>query len=306
MAGKRIHKHARVSFAAYLERIFKKLRINLAINRNFYETIRMVPLFFEPQPLAMRWIKRLVWFYVATFVVAKLITVWFGTRCIIDLLCLKPIHLPHGYLWHYVTYSFLHEDFLHIFCNLWLFYILCKFLLIHELTLKPLLSLFFTGIVSGGLFWTLLNFQHPYYSLVGASAGIATLFTYFCLLYPEKTISIFLFFVFPIHIKTLWCFLLFLGYDLINCLFYETQGMSNVAHSAHLGGIFIGFLAFRYVKYREAKPAKARRSTQYRVHIETENVISDVPFGILKKLQSEGLDSLSPEERKWLEQYRKL
>ena len=97
-----------------------------------------------------------------------------------------------------------------------------------------------------------------------------------------------------------------MGYDLINCLLYETQSMTNIAHSAHLGGMLVGFLAFRYIKYKESKPTKVYRRTQYRVHIETENVISDVPFGILKKLQNEGLDALSAEERKWLERYRKL
>ena len=82
--------------------------------------------------------------------------------------------------------------------------------------------------------------------------------------------------------------------------------MTHIAHSAHLGGMLVGFIAFRYVQYKEARPAKMQRHTSYRVHIETENVISDVPFGILKKLQDEGLDALSAEERKWLEHCRKL
>ena len=272
----------------------------------FYETISMVPLFFEPQPLAMRWIKRLMGVFIAIFVCVNVITVWFGTPWFANLLSLNPSNLTDGYVWHYVTYGFLHENFLHILCNLWLFYVLCKFLLVHELTLKHLLILFFAGIITGGLFWSLLNVQHPNHSLIGASAGVATLFTYFCLLYPEKTISVFLFFVFPIQIKIIWCFFLLLGYDLIKCLLYETQGMTSIAHSAHLGGMLVGFLAFRYIKHKESKPTKVHRHTQYRVHIETENVISDVPFGILKKLQNEGLDALSPEERKWLERYRKL
>lgn len=266
----------------------------------------MGPQFFEPQPLAMDWIKRLIGFYIVTFVCTKLITVWFGTVCFVNFLCLRPINLIDGQIWRFITYSFLHENFLHIFCNLWLLYTLCKFLLTYELSLKQIICMFFTGIISGGIFWTLLNFQHPYFSLMGASAGVATLFTYFCLLYPEKSISVFLFLIFPIQIKTIWCFVLLLGYDLINCLFYETQGLSHVAHSAHLGGILIGFLAFRYTKYKESKPYKAYRKPTYRVHVETENVISDIPFGILKKLQDEGLDSLTPEERKWLERYRKL
>ena len=266
----------------------------------------MVSLFFEPQPSSMRWIKRLMGIFITVFVCVKIITVWFGTQCFVNLLSLGPTNLIDGHFWHYGTYAFLHRDFLHIFCNLWLFYTLCKFLLMHELDLKHLLFLFFGGIITGGLFWSLLNIQHPNYSLIGASAGVSTLFTYFCLLYPEKTISIFLFFLFPIHVKVIWCFFLFLSYDLINCLLYEIQGGTYIAHSAHLGGVLVGFLAFRYVKYKEAKTTKVHQNKTYRVHIETENVISNVPFDILKKLQNEGLSSLSFEERKWLEHYRKL
>ena len=48
------------------------------------------------------------------------------------------------------------------------------------------------------------------------------------------------------------------------------------------------------------------KKSRYTVHIEEDNIITDVPFEILKKLQNEGLGSLSASEREWLEKYRKL
>ena len=48
------------------------------------------------------------------------------------------------------------------------------------------------------------------------------------------------------------------------------------------------------------------KKSRYTVHIEEDNIITDVPFEILKKLQNEGLCSLSASEREWLEKYRKL
>ncbi len=270
----------------------------------------MIPMFFSQAPLAMRWIKRLVWFYVAIFIVTKVTSIWFSSCFILDAFSLDADGSFTWEIWRYITYSFLHADFFHILCNMLLFYTLCQFLLTYELRLKHLLGLYFLGIVVGGIFWKILHMQYGHFTLIGASAGTSTLLTYFCLLYPEKSLSVFLFFLFPIQIKAKTCFYFLLGYEIINCLFDETQGLATIAHSAHLGGIMIGALAIYYTKHKEniffKKTTSNLKKSRYTVHIEEDNIITDVPFEILKKLQNEGLGSLSASEREWLEKYRKL
>lgn len=275
-----------------------------------YEDFYMIPMFFSQAPVAMRWIKRLVWFYISIFVVTKVTSVWFASNFIMDFFCLNAAGNFTWEIWRYVTYSFLHANIGHILCNMLLFYTLCRFLLTYELSLKHLLGLYFVGIVIGGLFWVILHVQQAYFILIGASAGTSTLLTYFCLLYPEKSLSVFLFFLFPIQIKAKTCFYFLVAYELISCLFYETQGLSTIAHSAHLGGIIVGALAVYYAKHKEdigfKKATTNLKKNRYKVHIEEDNIITDVPFEILKKLQNEGLGSLSASEREWLEKYRKL
>lgn len=270
----------------------------------------MIPMFFSQTPLSMRWIKRLVWFYISIFIITKVITIWFSSHFMIDLFCLNSAGNTTWQIWRYVTYSFLHADFWHILCNMVLFYTLCQFLLTYELNLKCLLGLYFLGIIVGGMAWKILHLQQPYHILLGASAGTMVLLTYFCLLYPEKSLSVFLFFLFPIQIKAKICFYFLLAYELINCLFYETQGLAMIAHSAHLGGIMVGALAIYYTKHKEnisfKKTTSNLKKNRYKVHIEEDNIITDVPFEILKKLQNKGLGSLSASEKEWLEKYRKL
>lgn len=267
-------------------------------------------MFFNINPISLRWIKRLIWFYLGIFVLTKVISVWFGTFFIESCLCLSPHALTDFQWWRFFTYSLLHGDFWHIFCNILLFYGLCRFLLTYETSLKFLLSIYTIGIVFGGIFWSCLHIHQPLDTLIGASSGVATLLTYFCMLYPEKSLSLLVFFVFPIQIKAHWCFIFLSIYEIINCLCYETQNMTFIAHSAHLGGILIGALAVLIQKKKESKPSYKPESlpkNKYHVHIEEDdNIITHVPFNLLKKLEEEGIGSLSAEERKWLENYRKL
>lgn len=270
----------------------------------------MIPMFFSQTPLDMRWIKRFVWFYISIFIITKVTAIWFSSSFIIDFFCLNSTGDTVFEIWRYVTYSFLHADFWHLLCNMLLFYTLCQFLLTYELSLKYLFGLYFLGIIAGGIVWEVLHLQQPYHILLGASAGVMVLLTYFCLLYPEKTLSVFLFFLFPVQVKAKTCFYFLLVYELINCLFYETQGLATIAHSAHLGGIMVGALAIYYTKHKEnicfKKTVSNLKKNRYKVHVEEANIITDVPFEILKKLQNEGLGSLSASEREWLEKYRKL
>lgn len=266
--------------------------------------------FYQPEITTTRWINRILWFYFIIFVVQQITRIWFDCGILDMLFCLQSSACTSFQIWRFLTYSFLHNDFWHIFFNLLLFYGSCRFLLQGELTLKQLLFLYTLGIVCGGFIWTLLHLSQPHYVLIGASAGVACLWTYFFLLYPEKTLSVLLFFIFPVHLKARWCLTFFIGYEMLNCLFFELQGMTFVAHSAHLGGALMGYLWFKYQNYKENHPKKdlgqTTQKSRYFVHIEHNNVIHDVPFGLLKKLQEQGIGALSAEERKWLENYRKI
>lgn len=268
--------------------------------------MHMGALFPTQRSEAIRWVRTMLWLYFGLFIFIKVTTIWFGSHLLVEGFCLRPRCLFEFQWWRCFSYSFLHVDFWHLFFNMLLFYGLAIFLLEYELSIKKFIVLYALGILGGGLIWCLLHLNKPYYTLIGASAGIATLLTYFCCLYPEKTLTLLLFFVIPMQLKARWCFYFFALYEIINCLFYELSGMTSIAHSAHLGGMMIGFLATKYQCYTEGRPKRRMPDKRtYCVHYESHNVIKDIPFDLLDKVEKQGLDALSEAERQWLEAYRK-
>lgn len=250
-------------------------------------------------------LKKLIGIYCVLFVAIRVFFVWFNYPFEKDF-ALSLSQLYQGHIWTLLSYSFLHADFLHLFFNGLMLYFLGNFLLTYELSWKQFLKLFASGILLGATFWLVVHYKTPWISLIGASAGIMALFSYLGYLYPEKSMYVLVFFMFPINLKVRWLLLLTWWYEGFNCLFFELQGNSNIANSAHLGGLLAGFLAYKLQQHKEKKPKKTAQKLHYRVNIGADNIIQDTHFDVLKKLQEEGLESLTEEERKWLENYRKL
>lgn len=81
----------------------------------------------------------------------------------------------------------------------------------------------------------------PREGMVGASGAVFGLLFAFAYLFPNTELML-LFFPFPIKAK--YFVFLYGAYELYNGV-HRTPG-DNVAHYAHLGGLFIGFLVVRY------------------------------------------------------------
>ncbi|MDR0392923.1 MAG: rhomboid family intramembrane serine protease [Puniceicoccales bacterium] len=259
-------------------------------------------------------IKKLIWTYGGVFVCMQILNIWFNSHWIENQFSLSFPGLLEGKFWMLFSYSFLHADFFHFLFNGLMLYFLSRFLLIYELTLKSLLILYVCGIVGGGLCWLSIHAHHAH-CLMGASAGIMALLTYFCHMYPEKSMSLLVFFVFPVQIKAKWLIHFTWGYEVINGVLYEFQNNTSIANSAHLGGMLCGFTYYLAQKhfefFREKKEQKIPFKTNYQVHIEDDSMENDrvqriIPFDVFRKLREGNMSSLSVEEKKWLEQYRKF
>lgn len=150
-----------------------------------------------------------------------------------------PAFMP----WQIVSYAFLHGGILHLGLNmyaLWMFgsqlealwgprrfalyYFLCVIgaavaqLAVSEITL-----------MHGGVA----------YPVIGASGGVFGLLLAFGLLFPEARLML----LFPpIPIKARW---FVLGYGAVELFFGVTGTAEGVAHFAHLGGMFTGWLLLR-------------------------------------------------------------
>jgi membrane associated rhomboid family serine protease len=171
---------------------------------------------------------------VAAFCIDIFLGSWFT-----DALALWP--LGHGFLpWQVVSYAFLHGSLGHLFFNmlgLWMFG--------SELERlwgpRRYLQFYFASVLSAAATQLLVTgLTGGTYPTVGASGGLFGLLLAFGMMFPNRIIvPLFP----PIPMKAKIFVAIFGGLEL---LLGVTGTASGVAHFAHLGGMFGGFLMIRY------------------------------------------------------------
>jgi len=262
-------------------------------------------------------VKKLILINLVIFVLQQIMHVWFGSILIEKYFALSHENLRSGYLWTIVTYAFLHGNFLHILVNMLAIYFIGQIL---ETAVGPknLLKIYFSSILLGGLAWVLLTKGSNSQILVGASAGGFGLMTFFCLLFPEKPITVLLFFIIPISMRPKWILIGMLAIEGLLFLFYELPGKSFIASSGHLGGMLGGFIMYQFLmgKWRNLfhlkkisiehpKWLKKHQSTKvtnvkYSVNISHSKPNEEEINKILDKIHHRGFASLTDEEKRTL------
>ena len=222
-------------------------------------------------------------------------------------------------VWTVISYGFLHSTagFFHIFGNMLGLFFIGR--IIEPLIGKErFLVLYLGGALLGGLVYLFFHFGDSG-PVVGASAAVMAILAFFCLLYPERPITLLLFFILPVTVKPKWVFWGSLVLSIGGILFYELPGQSYVAHSAHLGGMLAGIFYFRYMHerpnpfFRSSRPYASveqpawykRRKNKvseinYKVNrTDRENLQREVDK-ILDKINSTGFGSLTESEKETL------
>jgi membrane associated rhomboid family serine protease len=245
-------------------------------------------------------------------------------------------------IYQLVTYMFMHGNFGHLFFNmfaLWmfgntleniwgskrflLFYMVCGIgaglcqELVQYIQYATSLAQYETVNMSGRIISmdSYLNLM----TTVGASGAIYGLLLAFGMMFPDS--RIYLYFLFPIKAK--W---FVIGYAVLE-LILGFQGVDNVAHFAHLGGMLFGLLLILYWRKHPAGPDKNfrklkdifqswKRKSQMK-YTRYEEVYDKMPRSdedynyqkakkerdidaILDKVAKNGYDSLTKEEKEFL------
>ena len=222
--------------------------------------------------------------------------------------------LRHGYVWQLVTYQFLHAGLMHILFNSWAIYMFGREV---EAMLggKKFLTLMFSSGIVGGVFQILVALVWPQYfggPVVGASACAFGLVAAFAIMFPERELTLLIFFVIPVQLraKTL----------LIASAVIAVAGiafpMDNVANAAHLGGMAMGWFFVRKIlqgdwsrlegALRPAEKFATRRpALEPLVEKPAVSFVESEVDPILDKISAHGIQSLTPREREILETARK-
>jgi len=211
--------------------------------------------------------------------------------------------ISHGALWQLVTYMFLHGGLWHLLINMLILYMFGVELEDHWGT-KEFLKYYFLCGIGAGIFHLLISLGSPV-PVVGASGAIYGLLAAFGILFPNRILTLLLFFVLPIQIMAKYLVMIFVGISLFYGIF---GGEDGVAHFAHLGGMLVGFLYLK-LDWRLAVVGKwlRRRSLNRRLRIERtdrqrEEQLRERVDAILDKINEVGYEKLSNEEKRILNQ----
>ncbi|HLH55485.1 MAG TPA: rhomboid family intramembrane serine protease [Verrucomicrobiae bacterium] len=243
--------------------------------------------------------------------------------------------LKHGYVWELLTFQFMHANLFHLLVNCWTIYVFGREVEI-ALGIRRFLILYFGSGVIGGLlqagFGSLSEvFPHSSWAraflapTVGASAGGLGLVAAYATLFPERMLTLLLFFIVPVNMRAKFLLLFTALISIFGILFPSNMGA--VADAAHLGGMIAGIFFIRYAmnwtlrlpslrRGREepsrrlvrvsssssAKWARAKRVSESEAP--ADDFLSREVDPILDKISAHGIQSLTERERRILETAR--
>jgi membrane associated rhomboid family serine protease len=171
--------------------------------------------------------------------------------------------------WQWLTHAFLHEGFWHLLGN-------CLILWWTGATVEKehgpatFLKVLVGGALIGALTWYLTGLGGRHDSaLIGISAGVYALMLVALLDKLDHQITLLLFFFLPVTLKVRWLLILTALFTLLGWGFSEFPARhawgawkpawhDGIAHSAHLGGLIFGWLAWRYLNRTNWAPSYAQ------------------------------------------------
>ena len=150
------------------------------------------------------------------------------------------------HLWQLFTYSFLHGSLLHLGFNMVALWMFGSELERRWNDLRYLLTYLLSVVVAAMTQIAVCGyFIHASGPVIGASGGVFGLLLAYALYFPNRVIS----FIFLPMIK-IPARLFVLGYGAIELFLGVTGTTAGVAHFAHLGGLFGGWLGVQYFRGR--------------------------------------------------------
>jgi membrane associated rhomboid family serine protease len=148
-------------------------------------------------------------------------------------------------VWTPFTYSFFHDGPFHLIFNLIGLYFIGR-AVESNIGKTNFIYLLFIGSALGAFFW--LTFNNSGQFLLGSSSMVMACLSLYCLKQPDNPITLLLFFVLPCNVKPRWILIGVLSIEVYGFLFNEIASSSDIAHSAHLGGLLAGALVFYFLR----------------------------------------------------------
>lgn len=213
----------------------------------------------------------------------------------------------HGLqLWRWITYQFIHGDFLHILFNMMGLYFFGPMIESWWGARRFLVFYFLCGSCGALLFTVMANIPgllevSAATKLVGASGSVFGILVAGAVLYPHMRVMLL---IPPIPMSLRTRALVLLGIGVVSI----AMGARNAGgDAAHIGGALLGFLLVKYPGLLDARTWKPpgrnspkRRQALYEKQARRAEAFEHEVDRILEKVAHQGLQSLSRQEKKTL------
>lgn len=267
-------------------------------------------------PRLTPWLGRII---AVTAVVQLLLETIFVSPSITQLLRMDPAAFL-SQPWGAVTYLFVHSGILHLATNMLALYLFGTAVENRMGSRAFLLYYLYCGI-GAALFSVLLSLVMGQAPFVGASGAVLGVAVAFAMYWPDAEIMVF---PIPVPIKARY---LVIGLALLDIVMAKLAPGST-AHEAHIGGMLSGWLFFKAQSLGRGRPSRPSRQAAERVVMVQQTASREseprsngpgrsMPLRpgndpvaaevdrVLDKISATGIESLTPDERRFLDEVSK-
>jgi membrane associated rhomboid family serine protease len=266
-------------------------------------------------PRMTRWVGRLI---AANVIIALMLATVFTSPSVTGALRFVPA--PDSVIthpWTLLTYMFVHGGLLHMAVNMVALYLFGSAV---EQRMGGRSFLFYylycglgAAIFALGLSALLPGTVPPF---IGASAALLGIAHAFAMFWPEVEVI-----QFPVAIRARTLVVILAALAAFAGLVLWNSRLGQVAHLAHLGGLLFGYLFFRIQALSQRTPAPPQREAERVVMVQSSSREPELQVPrprrgrpasdptaveldrVLDKINEKGLNSLTPEERRFLDDF---
>jgi len=260
----------------------------------------------------------LIGLIVAGYLAQVCSVLFFKSNAVTSFLAMSGDGLLKYRLWTPVTYAFAHGSPWHLIINVLIIYMVGRLVQV-DVGKRRFMWLCLMSALGGAAVFMVFRLGSGNFSLLGASAVAMGLLTVYCMARPDEPITFLILFVLPLTVKPRKLLLGMVFVEVI-MLTAELQGVSDVASSAHLGGMLAGFLYYRkavmglslfpstdsIVRRTRGRVPDKKSVPRFTLNITNRGALRSEVDRILDKINSQGFGSLSDEEKKTLDRARDI
>lgn len=169
----------------------------------------------------------------------------------------SPEVIGKFHLWQFVTYMFLHGNVFHIGINMFLLFMFGREL--EQLWGGKGFLRYYLFCGTGAGIVTYFFTMGTNILTIGASGAVFGILVAYAVIYPDRQITLFLFFVLPLQLKAKHLVMILGFLEFLHVLAGTEDG---IGHYAHLGGAVLGFIylkVWRDITYHGPDPGNLLR-----------------------------------------------